>query len=108
MIRFRSENSTAFARPQLLEAQQATWGNDVPSAGVTVGSPVPSTTTRAQPTTTNEVETKVGDDRNGRARAAAAAARADRAAIAVTERQMKNAKLRLEELRKHSGKRYSQ
>lgn len=90
----------------------------VPSADVITSAPINPTTTRAQPLATKETRKEVSDDENEsaavseseRARAAGVAARAaardTRAAVAVAARRAKDAKLRLEELRKHSGNRY--
>ncbi|CAN0364128.1 unnamed protein product [Pylaiella littoralis] len=87
----------------------------VPSADVITSAPINPTTTRAQPLATKETRKEVGDDENEsaavseseRARAAGVAARAaardTRAAVAVAARRAQDAKLRLEELRKHSG-----
>lgn len=88
--------------------------DDFLSADDTISAPVPSTTTTAQPTAPKGMGRGVSDDKNGsaaaseneRARAAGESARAARAAAAVAERREKDAKLRLEELRKHSGNRY--
>lgn len=73
-----------------------------------ITAPIPSTTattTREQPTTGETEGAVVNVNASKRAQAAGQAARAARAVAVAEERWAKEAKLRLQELRKHSGNR---